>query len=378
MSEEKNVIDKLHQSIKDLQETHTSELEKGRAEYGDIKGKIEAMTEDVTKLMEEKQEQDKRIKYLESLELKGVDTNDFDDKQKEVRKHFVDFLRHKTSTPVNFDDYLAEKMDVKALSISSDPDGGFTVMPEFMGIMEKRMFETSDFRPLAMVHGTTNDAVEFVVDNDEADFEWVGETQSRDDVGARTPTLDLKRIDVYELSAEPQITARLLDDAGFNVEMWLNMKVADRFARAENDAFINGNGVAKPRGILTYPNWTGTDYQVNAIQQINSGRNGYLTRISSTVDADALNGSADALIDLQNSLFSRYQANAKWIMSRETFGAVALLKDADGNYIFNRNLDMNTGQSFSILGKPIHFMNDMPNAGRTTAGDNRCFSCRLW
>ena len=184
----------------------------------------------------------------------------------------------------------------------------------------------------------------------------------------RTPTLDLKRIPVHEISAEPVITQKLLEDAGYNVEEWLNRKVADKFARTENNSFINGNGVHRPRGILTYPNWTGTEYQVNAIQQINSGTNGHLFNRDDTVNG--INGTADALIRLQYSLKAPYQMNAAWLMSRETFGAVMLLKDADGNYIFNRNLDMNTGMAFSLLNRPVYIMNDMPNANNgATAGE---------
>ena len=102
----------------------------------------------------------------------------------QIHKHFNDFLRHKTSNAIEFDEYLAQKMDVtKALSVNSDPDGGFLVNPEMLGLMNKRRFETSPLRQVAMIHSTMSDAIEFPIDNDETAAVWVGETQERDGVG---------------------------------------------------------------------------------------------------------------------------------------------------------------------------------------------------
>jgi predicted phage gp36 major capsid-like protein len=48
----------------------------------------------------------------------------------------------------------------------------------------------------------------------------------------------------------PKASQRILDDSAFDVEGWLAEKIATRFIRAEAAAFINGDGVDKPKGIL--------------------------------------------------------------------------------------------------------------------------------
>ena len=48
----------------------------------------------------------------------------------------------------------------------------------------------------------------------------------------------------------PKASQRLLDDSAFDVEGWLAGKIATRFIRAEAAAFVNGDGVDKPKGFL--------------------------------------------------------------------------------------------------------------------------------
>ena len=49
MSEALKLVEDLHKSVQEIQTTHKEEIEKGRIEFGDIKGKIEKMiSEEVT------------------------------------------------------------------------------------------------------------------------------------------------------------------------------------------------------------------------------------------------------------------------------------------------------------------------------------------
>jgi HK97 family phage major capsid protein len=50
----------------------------------------------------------------------------------------------------------------------------------------------------------------------------------------------------------PRVTQKLIDVALIDIVEWLRGKVAEKFAYTETDAFFNGNGVARPRGFLTY------------------------------------------------------------------------------------------------------------------------------
>ena len=341
-------IEALSKSLYDFQKKHTEDYVKDKAVMEEA---VNKMTENLADLMQEKQDLEARIKFLESQEKTiQKNTENMTPEQKELQKHFGDFLRRNNRDPINFSSYLQLNGVTKAISIDSDVDGGFFVMPEYLGIMEKRIFETSPIRQVADVRNTANESVIITVDNDEVNAGWVGEREERGETD--TPTLDQIQIHLQEIYAKPHSTQRSLDDPGFKVESWLMKKIADKFSRMENDSFVNGNGAKRPRGFLTYPAWTGTSYQTKAIQQVASGVANALS--------DTNNNGADALIDLQGELKEGYQTNAVFGMHRKTFTTVAKFKTDDGEYLFNRDLAKEVGMAFNLLGKKVIFFNDMP------------------
>jgi len=60
----------------------------------------------------------------------------------------------------------------------------------------------------------------------------------------------------------------------------------------------------------------------------------------------------DNLIDLQDKVVDNYQANSIFIMNRATRTAIRKLKDADKNYMLNRDLSAKWG--YTLLGKDVY------------------------
>jgi len=235
--------------------------------------------------------------------------------------------------------------EMKALSVGSDPDGGFVVYPDMSGRVVSKVFETSPMRAYASVQTISTDALEGLFDLDEASSGWVGETQARAETS--TPQLKTWRIPVHELFAFPKATQKVLDDAAINLEAWLAGKVSEKFARDEANAFVTGDGVSKPRGFLTYA--TGTTLP-GTIEQVATGVSGAF--------AAAPNG-GDVLIDALYGLKAQYRANATWFMNRATTKLARKLKDSDGSYIWSPGIA--AGQPASILGYPMASFEDMPD-----------------
>ena len=235
--------------------------------------------------------------------------------------------------------------EAKALSVGSDPDGGFVVNPDMSGRIVTRVFETSPMRAYASVQVISTDALEGLFDLNEASSGWVGETEARPETG--TPALGKWRIAVHELYAMPSATLKLLDDAEIDMESWLASKVADKFARDEAAAFVNGNGVGKPRGFLSYAGGTTLP---GTIERIKTGANGAFVA--------APNG-GDALIDALYGLKSPYRVNATWFMNRSTAKLVRKLKDTDGAYLWAPGIV--AGQPATLLGYPVASFEDMPD-----------------
>lgn len=242
-------------------------------------------------------------------------------------------------------DQLLTPDEAKALSVGSDPDGGYVVDPDTSGRIIRKIFETSPVRQYASVQVISTDALEGLRDLDETTFGWVGETSTR--VETSTPQLEKWRIPVHEMYAEPRATQKLIDDMAIDLEGWLADKVADKFARAENAAFVNGTGVDQPRGFLTYP--AGDTNPGQVLQKV-TGVNGDLA-----ADPDG----ADVLIEMIHSLKAQYRANAVFASNRTTLGAVRLLKDSQGRMLWQPSLA--AGMPSTLLGYPIASFEDMPN-----------------
>jgi HK97 family phage major capsid protein len=161
---------------------------------------------------------------------------------KEYREASVKFLRYGVDA--------LEPNERRAMSVGSDPDGGYLVNPDMTGQVVKKLFETSPMRQICAQQTISTDALEGLKDTDEASFGWVAEQGAR--TATNTPQLGKWRIPVMECYANPGATQSLLDDANIDVEAWLAGKVADKLARGTNTAFVVGTGVGQPRGFASY------------------------------------------------------------------------------------------------------------------------------
>ena len=77
---------------------------------------------------------------------------------------------------------------------------------------------------------------------------WICETAARPQTNAAT--LAELSFPAMELYAQPAATQTLLDDAVVDVEQWIASEVETAFAEQEGAAFVNGDGVNKPKGFL--------------------------------------------------------------------------------------------------------------------------------
>jgi len=234
----------------------------------------------------------------------------------------------------------------KDLVEGSNPAGGYFITPERSTQIMKRVFETSPMRSIANTVTTSSDSIEMIIDDDEVDCGWVGETESR--AGTTTPEIGLLTIPVHELYAKPKASQRLLDDVGFDVEGWLQGKTTAKFSRTENTSFVTGNGSKKAKGFLAYAAWGAAGvYQRDALEQLVS------TGTAGTVDE------ADDFITLQNMLIEEYQASAVFAMTRSSMADVMKLKDSQGRYLLDPHI-FKDGTDKILLNKPVVIMADMP------------------
>ncbi|MBI3419263.1 MAG: phage major capsid protein [Proteobacteria bacterium] len=240
-------------------------------------------------------------------------------------------------------------VESKAMSVVSDPDGGYLVPGEISERIITRQFDTTPMRQLATVMQVTSDAVEMLRDTNDADAQWLGELDTRSDTDPGQ--FGRLRISVFELHAQPKATQKLLDDANLNVEEWLTNKIASRFSRKENAAFVGGDGVTQPRGFATYPVAATADDSRSwgTFEYVASGASG----------AFASSNPSDAIIDLMHKLRAGYLPKAAWLMPRAVADSIRKFKENTTNaYIWQPGLQ--AGQPASLLGFPVYLGEDMP------------------
>jgi len=238
-------------------------------------------------------------------------------------------------------DIGSQGAEQKAMSVGSDPDGGYFVTPAMSPRILSIVYESSPMRQVANVETISTDAIEYPIDDGEAGAGWVGEQEARPET--TTPQAGIQRIPVYEMYAMPKATQKLLEDASIDIEAWLAGKIGQRFGRLEATAFVAGDGIKKPRGFTTYA--TGTTR--GTVEQIISGNATALTM--------------DGLVNLTMALKEPYVNGASFLMRRASVGAVMLFKDGNGQYIWR--LDNQLGRPSVLLGHPVYQAADMAAIG---------------
>lgn len=236
------------------------------------------------------------------------------------------------------DDRALGHDEVKSLIVGSNPDGGYYVPSEISSNIVKKQFETSPMRMLATTQVISGSSLEIPVDYDEPDAGWAAETATRSDTA--TPKVKLAEISAHEIFAQPLISQKLLDDAAIDMENWLTNKIVEKFSRIENAAFVNGDGINKARGFLTYDD--GVNY--GEIEQIASGTSGEVTY--------------DGLVDLVTSLKSGYQANGSFVFGRAVMAQILKLKDLQDRPLWQPAIE--AGAASTLLGRPVILAEDMP------------------
>jgi len=341
----KTQIDQIGQSWEEYKKANDGrleQLEKSQGQAAEETAKLERIEGDLKaaldlkKQLEDTQAAVKRISALDAQEKK--------EQGSEELKAYASGL--KKLAMANYKEHAVQYTDAekKAMSSNIDPQGGYSVQP-FFGSTESIIFDTSPVRNLATVTNIgTNEYIGYY-DDDELGAGWVGETASRPTTA--TPEIGQLRIPVNEMYCNPAITENLLEDSSFNLPAWIREKAVDKFGRLEATAFVSGDGVSKPRGLISYTAKT-TNPGVYARDQV-----GALT----TAGATAI--TTDEMIQLRQYLKPAYRGNAYFAYNRNTEGYIRRLKDGQGNYIWQPSYQM--GEADMLLGQRTVIFEDMPD-----------------
>lgn len=258
----------------------------------------------------------------------------------EHKAAFASYVRHGEAAGL-------KQLEGKALSAGSGPDGGYLAPSTVESEILRRLSAVSPIRALATVRTISSGTYKKAFSTSGPASGWVAESVARPQTG--TPALAELSFPAMELYAMPAATQTLLDDAIVDIDQWIAEEVESAFAEQEGAAFVNGDGVDKPKGFLAYPSVADASWSWGNIGTLKTGVAG----------AFAAANPADILVDLVYALKAGYRQNASFVMNRKTQAAVRKFKDTTGQYLWQPPAA--AGAQATLLGFPVVEAEDMPN-----------------
>lgn len=278
------------------------------------------------------------IKRLDAMEAKanrpqgvhiaGPIANGFE------RKAFEAFLRHG-----------AERLsqdEAKALTVSTNANGGFLAPEETGNELIKLLTEFSPLRQYAKVVQINGPQIIYPRRITGTAATWVTEIANRTASGM---TFEQVTMVPHELATFTDVSNQLLEDNAYGLEGELLGDFAESFGKTEGLAFVKGTGAGQPVGIMTAAD----------IREIKTG-------VAANFPAT---NPADVLIKMYHEVATTYAQSGVWMMNRNTLAIVRQWKDGNGRYLV---LDpISEGAPSTLLGRPVVEMFDMDDIGAGTA-----------
>lgn len=224
-----------------------------------------------------------------------------------------------------------EAEEVRALVVGDDTKGGYLAPDEFVAEVIKGIVEISPIRQAVRVGSTSTGGVILPKRTGRPTARWVGEDEERTGTEMTYGQLE---IPVHEIACYVDVSQRLLEDSAINVDSEVAADLSEEFAQIEAGAFVNGNGVKKPLGLMN-------------------------SDLPEFVNGHATNLSADALIKLMYNLPAQYRNNGSWMLNGTTLGVVRTLKDGDGRFLWQPAYQQ--GEPSTLLGRPVIEDPEMPD-----------------
>jgi HK97 family phage major capsid protein len=258
---------------------------------------------------------------------------------------------HARSTPearAAFNAYVRRGELRAAASFANDvdADGGYLHAPtQFVAQLIAAVDDNVIIRQLATVLPvTTSDSLGApTLDTDMTDAAWTTEvSQITSDQSLQLGNRELKP---QLLSKLVKISRKLFLTSAISPESLVRDRLAIKFAAAEENGFMTGDGSGKPLGVFT-PSANG----INTDRDVAGGN---------TATGIVANGLQAAKFALK----AGYRKNANWIFHRDAVAAIAQLKDTNGRYIWQPGLQ--AGEPDTVLGIPLRESEYAPNTFTT-------------
>ena len=208
------------------------------------------------------------------------------------------------------------------LQEGTDASGGYLVPEEYDKRLIDVLSEENVFRTLATTI-TTSGEHKINIAASKPTAAWIDEGAP---LTFGDATFDQMILDAHKLHVAVKVTEELLYDEAFNLESYLIEQFGKALGNTEENAFINGDGTHKPKGILSMGQTSVT-----------------------TAGADI---KADELLTFIYTLKRPYRKNAAFLVNDQTLATIRKLKDNNGAYLWQPSLQL--GEPDRLLSYPVY------------------------
>lgn len=207
-----------------------------------------------------------------------------------------------------YDGFMKHGTTCNTLREGSDGEGGYLVPDEFERRIVQAMAEKNVMRKLGIVMQTER-TMTFPIGKGIGFAEWVPEEGEFPIVAAE---FDEVKLGAHKVATSIRVSDELLEDSVFDLEEFIIKEFAQRIGEAEEEAFIHGDGLAKPLGIIHQ-----------------------LEREVITEKAGKI--STDDLLELMHAIPPKYRKDAVFLMHDSTLRELFKLRTGEGQYIWYEN-----------------------------------------
>jgi len=301
----------------------------------DFATEFEKKFDDRLKAVEGKGVDPKLIERLDKIEAKQNRPGRGNDEAKDAKeahaielKAWLTYIRKGQQT---------DDVTLKTLTVANDQAAGYLAPAETSKDLVRDITEISPIRQFASVRNSMAPSVKYPKRVGITNAKWEGEIEEAEE---SEPTFGQTEITSRRLTTYVDLSNSLLMGSDGAAEAEVRQAFAEDFALKEGRAFVAGDGVKEPMGILSDP------------------------AVSYFANGHATNLSADALIGLMYSLKSVYRNRGVWVLNGASLATIRKLKDGQGNYLWQPSFQ--AGQPETILGRPVAEAVDMPDIASGT------------
>lgn len=237
-----------------------------------------------------------------------------------------EMIRKAAAYPKDYVGYLKTAEVTDALKVGSDKEGGYLVPDEFEKKLVEKIESRSVIRNVANVIKTDN-LLRIPGVSQKPTAAWVeeGEQFKETDMEFYQVVIDAHKNGYITLASE-----ELLDDSGFDIEQYIIDTAGDKIGELEEAAFISGDGVHKPTGVL----------------------------VEAPVGQETSKLCMDDAIELFFSVGMRYRDKGVWVMSEDALRTLHKEKTAMGRNVWEG--DIAKELPLKLMGKPVYVSDAMP------------------